>query len=152
MLTDDRLIAFTMNFSLSLTWSDCLDHSPAVWLLLRRLVELTYLCEYLHLVCDYFLSFLLKINAFPMRYEIWKGRKKVWLLAGSNLGRSCQKAYALPSTPLKLMLNWHLFLVLTIPINTLVDGVCVNSLCQQWGLFALIVNIGTPYLETHIAK
>ncbi len=24
------------------------------------------------------ISFLLKINAFPVRYEIWKGRKKVW--------------------------------------------------------------------------
>ncbi len=64
-----------------------------------------------------FLSFLLKINAFPMRYEIWKGRKKVRQKAGSNSGRSRQKARALPSTSLKLMLNERLFAVLTIPVS-----------------------------------
>ncbi len=48
---------------------------------------------------------LLKINAFPMRYEIWKGRKKVWQKVGSNSGRSYQKAQTLPSAPLKLMFN-----------------------------------------------
>ncbi len=85
-----------------------------------------------------FPSFLLKINAFPMRYEIWKERKKVRQKAGSNSGRSRQKAYALPSMPLTLMLKC-LFLVLTIPIS-LVGRVSVNSLCQQGGLFALSVN------------
>ncbi len=38
-----------------------------------------------------FPSFLLKINAFPMRYEIWNGGKKVRQKAGSNPGLSHQK-------------------------------------------------------------
>ncbi len=56
-----------------------------------------------------FPSFLLKINAFLMRYEIWKGRKKVQQKAASNSARPCQNACVLPSTPLKLMYNYRLF-------------------------------------------
>ncbi len=86
-----------------------------------------------------FPSILLKINAFPMWYEIWKGRKNVWQKEGSNSGWLRQNACTLPSAPLKLMLNKCLFVILTIPI-TLVGGVSVNSLCQQDRLFALSVN------------
>ncbi len=53
-----------------------------------------------------FPSFLLKTNAFLMRYEIWKGRKKIRQKAGSNSGRSRQNTYALSSMPLKLMLSY----------------------------------------------
>ncbi len=44
-----------------------------------------------------FPSFLLKINAFLMRYEIWKGRKKVRQKAGSNSGRPRQTDVELSS-------------------------------------------------------
>ncbi len=73
-----------------------------------------------------FPSFLLKINAFPMRYDIWKGRKKVF---GSNSGQSRQKAHIY--TFLKCVDH---------PNHMLVGGVSVNSLCQQGRLFALSVN------------
>ncbi len=44
---------------------------------------------------------LLNINDFLIQYEIWKVRQK----SGSNSGRSCQKACALSSTSLKMMLS-----------------------------------------------
>ncbi len=56
-----------------------------------------------------FPSFLLKINAFTMRYEIWKGRekKKFGQRWDRTAGRSRQKdiAHDLPSAPLELMLQ-----------------------------------------------
>ncbi len=54
-----------------------------------------------------------------MQYEIWKGRKNVRQKAGSNPGWSRQKACILPPAPLKLMLNWRLFLVLTNSVTRL---------------------------------
>ncbi len=54
-----------------------------------------------------FPSFLLKINAFTMRYEIWKGRekKKIGQRWDRTTGRSRQKdmTHDLPSAPLELM-------------------------------------------------
>lgn len=49
-----------------------------------------------------------------MRYEIWKGRKKVRKKVGSNSGQSRRKAQDLSSKPLKLR---FLFSVLTVPIT-----------------------------------
>ncbi len=54
-----------------------------------------------------FPSFLLKINAFTMRFEIWKGRekKKFGQRQDRTTGRSRQKdmTHDLPSVPLELM-------------------------------------------------
>ncbi len=56
-----------------------------------------------------FPSFLLKMNAFTMRYEIWKGRekKKFGQRQDQTTGRSCQEDITrdLPSAPLDLMLQ-----------------------------------------------
>ncbi len=77
----------------------------------------------LHTPTRYFIFNFLIISIFienkclSMRYEIWKGRKKVQQKAGSNSGRLRQKAHTLPSTPLKLMLNKRLFSVLSSPIT-----------------------------------
>ncbi len=59
-----------------------------------------------------FPSFLLKINAFTMRYEIWKGREKkkvrpIGQRQDRTTGRSRQKDITcdLPSAPLELILQ-----------------------------------------------
>ncbi len=61
---------------------------------------------------------LLKTNPFLMQFW-WdlKREKKVRQKAGSNSGKSYQKVCALPSTPLKLLLNKCPFSVLTNPIT-----------------------------------
>ncbi len=89
----------------------------------------------------------MKINGFPMRYEIWKGRKIVRQKAGSN-------SIALKSTRLTIYatetdVKQVCFFIVDCPNHTLVGGVTVSSLCQQGGvlwlrlkkcLFALSVN------------
>ncbi len=49
-----------------------------------------------------------------MRFE---KREKKKVLQKVNSGQSRQEACALPSTPLKMMINENLFLVLSVPIT-----------------------------------
>ncbi len=61
----------------------------------------------------FIISFIfLQINAFPMRYEIWKGRKKVQQKGGSNSGRSRPYIYATETEA-----EGASFLVLTNPLT-----------------------------------
>ncbi len=54
----------------------------------------------------------MKIKAFPMRCEIWKGRKKIQQKAVDRV----KKAHALPPIPLKPIWNKSLFSVLWVEL------------------------------------
>ncbi len=89
-----------------------------------------------------FPSFLLKINAFLMWFEIWKGRKKNCQKADSYLSWSHQNEFEHTFYHLRHWI-WRqltVFCNFDQPNHTLVGGVSVNSLCHQGGLFALSVN------------
>ncbi len=83
-----------------------------------------------------FPSFLLKINAFTMRYEIWKGRekKKIGQRWDRTTGRSCQKdmTHDLPSAPLELMFQLTLLFFFWFCTPWLTD---VSS-SQQWVIYS----------------
>ncbi len=97
-----------------------------------------------------FPSFLLKINAFPMRYEIWKGRKKVRQKAGSNSIASKNTRLTIHATETDM--KWVSFFSVDYPNHTLLGGVSVNSFCQQGGLFALSVNRHSENLNQYIKQ
>ncbi len=87
-----------------------------------------------------------------MQYEIWKVRKKI-AKGGFELGsiaskNMCLTIYATATD------DWCVFFVSVDYLNhTLVDGVSVNSLCQQGGLFALSVNIhSVTFMANFVAK
>ncbi len=87
-----------------------------------------------------FPSFLLKIIAFPMWYEIWKGRKFFLAKDGFELGSISSKRlrYALYQLCHWSWLSMAVFCSVDCPNPILVGGVSVNSLYQQGGLFALL--------------
>ncbi len=76
-----------------------------------------------------FPSFLLKINAILMRYEIWKGWKKVSQKAGSRSIASNSMRFTIYTTETDG--EWASFFSVDYPNHTLAGGVSVNSLCQQ---------------------
>ncbi len=87
----------------------------------------------------YFIN-LLKINAFPMPYEIWKGRKLKSAKGRFELGSIVSKCMHFTIYTTETDVKWACFCSVDYPNHTLVGGVSVNSLCQQGGLFALSVN------------
>ncbi len=86
-----------------------------------------------------FPSFLLKINAFPMRYEIWKGRKKSLAKGGCQPALTASKNMHLTICTTETD-YWPALFIVDYPNHKLVGGVIVNNLNQQSGLFALSVN------------
>ncbi len=90
--------------------------------------------------CWLFHSFLLRINAFPMWYEIWKGRKKRFGKRWVWTRLDCIKKHA-PYQLHHWTDDWQMSFIISVdcPNHTLVGGVSVTSLSQQGGLFALSV-------------
>ncbi len=74
-----------------------------------------------------FPSFLWKINAFPMRYEIWKGRKQISSKGGFEPWSIASKSMCLTIYTTDTDVEQAYFLIVSHPNHTLVGGVGVNS-------------------------